>query len=68
MAKGKYCINYIKYLRKRAKILIPKMKKSEIVKHFEKEGIARRTIYDTTNRLKNERSIKNKDKTCRPTS
>ena len=31
------------YLRKRVKNLIPQMKKSEIVKHFEKEGIARRT-------------------------
>ena len=27
-------------LLKRVKILIPQMKKSEIVKHFEKEGIA----------------------------
>ena len=56
------------YLRKRVQILIPKMKKSEIVKHFEKEGIARQTIYDTINRMQNEGSVKDKKKTGRPTS
>ena len=54
-------------LQKRVKILIPQMKKSEIVKHFEKEGIARRTIYNTINRMQNEESTKDK-KTSRPTS
>ena len=49
-------------------ILIPKMKKTEIVKHFEKEGIARTTIYNTINRMQNEESIKDKNKTGRPTS
>ena len=55
-------------LRKRVKILIPKMKKTEIVKHFEKEGIARTTIYNIINRMQNEESIKDKNKTGRPTS
>ena len=39
-------------IRKRVKILIPQMKKSEIVKNFEKEGIARTTIYNTINKMK----------------
>ena len=55
-------------IRKRVKILIPQMKKSEIVKNFEKEGIARTTIYNTINRMQNEESIKDKNKTGRPTS
>ena len=55
-------------LQKRVKILIPQMKKSEIVKQFEKKGIARRTIYNTINRMQNEESIKDKNKTGRPTS
>ena len=41
-------------LRKRAKILIPQMKKSEIVNHFQKEGYPRRTIYNAINHLHNE--------------
>ena len=54
--------------RKRVKILSPQMKKSVIVRHFEKEGIARRTIYETISRMQNEESIKDKNKTGRPTS
>ena len=50
------------YLRKRVKTLMPQMKKSEIVKHFEKEGIARQTIYNTINRMQNVWSIKDKEK------
>ena len=38
-------------LRKRVEIVIPQMKKSEIVNHFQKEGYPRRTIYNTINRL-----------------
>jgi hypothetical protein len=38
-------------LRKRVKILIPQMKKSEILNHFQKEGYPQRTIYNTINRL-----------------
>ena len=45
------------YLRKSVKILVPQMKKSKIVKHFEKEEIAQRIIYDTINRLQKEGSI-----------
>ena len=55
-------------LRKRVKILIPQMKKSEIVNHFQKEGYPRRTIYNTINRFQNEKSIEDKIKTVRPTS
>ena len=44
------------------------MKKFEIVRHFGKEGIARRTVYNTINRMQNEESIKDKNKTGRPTS
>ena len=38
-------------LRKRVEIVIPQMKKSEIVNHFQKKGYPRRTIYNTINRL-----------------
>lgn len=55
-------------LRKRVKILIPQMKKSEIVNHFVLEGIAKSTIYDAINRLQNGGSLKDKKKTGRPTS
>ena len=55
-------------IRKRFKILIPQMKKSEIVKNFEKEGIARTTIYNPINRMQNKESIKDKNKMGRPTS
>ena len=55
-------------LRKRVKILIPQMKKAEIIRHFEKEGIAPTIIYNTINRMQNEESIKDKNKTGRPTS
>ena len=55
-------------LLKRAKILIPQMKKSEIVNHFQKEGYPRRTIYNTINRLHSGESIKDKKQTGRPTS
>ena len=55
-------------LRKRVKILIPQMKKTEIANHFEEEGYPRRTIYNTINRFQNEESIEDKIKTGRPTS
>jgi flagellar biosynthesis regulator FlbT len=55
-------------LRKMVKILIPQMKKSEILNHFQKEGYPRRTIYNAINRLQNEESIEDKIKTVRPTS
>ena len=41
-------------LRKRVKILIPQMKKSEIVNHFQKECYPRRTIYNIINRFHHE--------------
>ena len=37
--------------RKRVKMLIPQMEKSEIVNHFQKEVYPRKTIYDTLNRM-----------------
>ena len=49
-------------LRKRVEIVIPQMKKSEIVNHFQKEGYPQRTIYNTINRLHNEESSKIKSK------
>ena len=54
--------------RKRVKILIPQMEKSEIVNHFQKEDYPQRTIYNTINRLHSGESIENKIKTGRPTS
>jgi len=55
-------------LRKRVKILIPQMEKSEIVNHFQNEGYPRRTIYKTINRFHNGESIEEEVKTGRPTS
>ena len=55
-------------LRKRVKILIPQMIKTEIVNHFQKEGYPRRTIYNTINLFQNEESIEDNKKTGRPTS
>ena len=37
--------------RRRVKVLIPQMEKSEIVNHFQIEGYPRITIYDTINRM-----------------
>ena len=37
--------------RRMIKILIPQMEKSEIANHFQKEGNARKTIYDSINRM-----------------
>jgi len=53
---------------KRVEIVIPQMKKSEIVNHFQKEGYPQRTIYNTINRLHSGESIKDKKQTGRPTS
>ena len=55
-------------LRKRVEIVIPQMKKSEIVNYFQKEGYPQRTIYNTINRLHSGESIKDKKQTGRPTS
>ena len=54
--------------RKRVKMLIPQMKKSKIVNHFQKEGYRRRTIYDTINRMQLGGKINDKKKTGRATS
>ena len=48
--------------------MIPQMKRSEIVNHFQKEGNPQRTIYNTINRLHNGEPIKDKKKTGRPAS
>ena len=47
--------------RRRVKTLIPQMKKSEIVNHFQKEGSPRRTIYDIINRMQHGETINDKE-------
>ena len=54
--------------RRRVKILIPQMEKSEIVNHFKKEGYLRQSIYDTINHMQLGGTINGKKKTGRPTS
>lgn len=55
-------------LRKKINLMLPQMKKSEVVKHFEKEGIARRTIYASIKRLELGKPMNDKKKTGRPTT
>jgi hypothetical protein len=52
-------------LRKRVKNMTPQFKKSEIINHFLKEGIARSTIYITLNKLPTSQQIYDKKKTAR---
>ena len=54
--------------RRRVKVLISQMEKSEIVNHFQKERYPRRTIYNTINRMQLGGTINDKKKTGRPTS
>ena len=49
-------------LRERVEKLIPHMKKSDIVKHLAIEGIARRTIYDTIDRMQTTSNISDNKK------
>ena len=44
--------------RESVKKLLPHLEKSNIVKHFSKERIASRTIYDTIKRLQTAQPIK----------
>ena len=53
--------------RKRVNILIPQMKKSKIVNHFQKGGYSRRTIYNTMNCMQFGETTNHKKKTGRPT-
>ena len=46
----------------------PKLKNADAVKHFEKEGVARRTIYNNLNKLANEGTIHDKKHTGRSSS
>ena len=46
--------------RKRVKILIPQLKKSEIVNPFKIEGYPRQTIYDAINHIQLEGTINDK--------
>ncbi len=55
-------------LQKRVKILLPQMKKSDIVEHLTKEGIARSTIYATINRKATKLPIEILKRSGRPTS
>ena len=64
-------VNEIEVFRKVVKnftVKNPNIKKSEIVKHFMKEGFARQTIYRTLNRLNSHQSLKNNKKSGRPSS
>ena len=45
-------------LQKNVKNMIPQFKKSEIVNHFKKEGYKERTIYNTIERMDDERVVK----------
>ena len=54
------------FLRVRVKNMIPHFKKTEIVSHFVKEGIARSTVYNTIKRLETDPSVKDNKKTGRP--
>ena len=57
--------------RKRLEIFFvksPNIKYSEIVNHFEKEGIAQNTIYDNLKRLKTDQFFSDKKRSGRPTS
>jgi transposase len=61
-------VNEREALRKRVQNAISQMKKSEIVKHFVAEGIARSTIYDTIKRVESSLPLKDRKKTGRPSS
>ena len=52
--------------RKRLQYVLPHMKKSEIVQHFVKQGIARTTVYDNIKRLQTKQQIEDKTRTGRP--
>ena len=54
--------------RKAVKNMISQMKKSYLVAHFTKQGIARRRIYNTINRIQNGEPIKDNKTTGRPTT
>ena len=54
-----------KKFRRRVKILIPQMEKSEIVNPFKIESYPRKTIYDTINRMQLGGTINEKKKTGR---
>ena len=54
--------------RKTVKNMISQMKKSDLVAHFTKQGIARSTIYTTINRIQSGEPIKDKKRTGRPTT
>lgn len=55
-------------LRKSIEKMIPQMKKSEIVQHFAKQGIARETVYKSINRVVNNQSTQDKKRSGRPTT
>ena len=59
---------YQEEFRRKVKILIPQMEKSEIVNHFKKEGYPRQTIFNTINRMQLGGTITDKKKTGRLTS
>ena len=46
----------------------PSWKNSDVVKNFELEGTARRTVYNTLNKLKTSQPIKETNRTGRPST
>jgi transposase len=46
----------------------PELKKSKIVEHFVKEGIAEKTVYNNIDRLQNHQPIQDKKRTGRPST
>ena len=59
------------FFRKRVQTFLgknPSWKNSDVVKHFELEGTARRTVYNTLNKLKTSQPIKETNRTGRPST
>ena len=72
MAKKKFqtrsTVAFREDFRKRVKKLTPQMKNSDIVKHFAKEGILSRTVYNAINRLATNQPMQDKKRNGRPTT
>lgn len=67
----RFTVKEREFFRKRVQNFLGKnanLKKCEIVNHFVKEGIARRTMYDVLKKLETEEPIRDKKRTGRPSS
>jgi len=58
----------LELFRKRVKMMIPQMEKSEIFKHFLKQKIPRFTIYSTIDQMQNTGKVSDAKRNGRPTS